>query len=159
MAIKTQGTQLYIIDPAPTGGPQVLNIECAISIEGVGAAREQIEVTCLEDFARRYDAGLATPETMTVNINFDPRVPSHVRLHELYVEGTKFEAAIGWSDGTAAPTIDTANLFDLPTTRTYLVMNESYVANFPFTFNQNAVVTSGVTIQLSGFPTIFPKDL
>jgi hypothetical protein len=157
MAVKTQGTQLYVIDPDSTGGASVLTIECATSIDGIGAAREQIETTCLESPARTYDAGLPTPGTMTVTLNYDPANESHVRLHELYTEGTKFDAAIGWSDGTAAPTIDTAGDFDFPTTRTYIGLNDSYVADFPFTFGLNAVVTSSVTIQLSGFPTVFAK--
>lgn len=157
MAIKTQGTQLYIIDPDSTGGPEILNIECAISIDGVGGAREQIEVTCLEDFARAYEAGLITPETMTVTINADSRNPSHVRLHELYVEGTKFDAAIGWGNGTASPTLGTDDTMDFPTSRDFIAMYQTYVSNFPFNFSLNAVVTSAVTFQLSGLPTWFPK--
>lgn len=157
MAVKTLGTQLFVIDPDATGGADVLTVECATSIDGIGAARDQIETTCLEDPARTYEAGLPTPGTMTVVINYDPSNESHVRLHELYTAGTKFEAAIGWGDGTATPTVDSAGLFDLPTTRTFIVLNDTFISDFPFTFNLNAVVTSSVTFQLSGFPTVFPK--
>lgn len=158
MAIKTQGTQLYIIDPDATGGPEVLVIECATSIDGVGGSREQIETTCLEDIARTYEAGLVTPESVTVNINADPTSPSHVRLHELYVAGAKFDMAIAWGDGTAAPTLDTAGDFDLPDTRSFIVASDTYVSNFPFNFALNSVVTSAVTFQLSGFPVWFTKE-
>lgn len=157
MSVKTQGTQLYIIDPDASGGPAVLTIECATTIDGITAARDQIETTCLESQARSYEAGLAAPGAMSVTINYDPENESHVRLHELYTAGTKFDAAIGWSDGTAAPTIDTSNDFVLPTTRTFLVMLDSFVQDFPFSFALNTVVTSALSIQLSGFPTIFPK--
>lgn len=157
MAVKTQGTQLYIVDPDASGGPEVLTIECAISIDGIGGSREQIEVTCLEDIARAYEAGLITPETMTVSINADSRNPSHVRLHELYVSGVKFDAAIGWGNGTAAPTLGSGDSMDFPTTRDYIAIYQTYVSNFPFNFSLNAVVTSAVTFQLSGLPTWFPK--
>lgn len=157
MAIKTQGTQLYFIDPEATGGPEVLVVECATSIDGISAAREQIDITCLEDQARAYTAGLATPGTMTLSINADGANESHIRLHELYTSGVKFDVAIGWSDGTSAPDIDSAGDFDLPVDRSFLVMLDTYIADFPFSFAQNTVVTSSLTLQLSGFPTWFPK--
>ncbi len=157
MAIKTQGTQLYIIDPDATPGSEILVIDCATSIDGVGGSRDQIETTCLEDIARTYEAGLVTPETVTVTINADPDSPSHLRLHELYVAGTKFDAAIAWGDGTAPPTVDTAGEFDFPTTRSFIAISETYVSNFPFNFALNAVVTSAVTLQLSGLPIWFAK--
>lgn len=154
MAVKTQGTKLYIIDPADES---ILAIDCATSIDGITAAREQIETTCLEDQARTYEAGLATPGTMNVSINYDPTNASHERLHELYTEGLKFNAAIGWSDGTAAPTADSAGNFELPLTRSFLVLLNTFVADFPFDFSQNSVVSSNVSMQLSGFPTLYPK--
>lgn len=157
MAIKTQGTQVYIIDPTASGGPQILNIGCATSLTGLSASRDQLDTTCLEDQARTFEPGLANPGNGSLSINYDPTNASHVRLHELFVAGTKFDMAVGWSDGTVAPTLDSANEFDLPTTRTWLVGLDTFVSDFPFDFSQNAVVTSGVTLQLSGFPTVYPK--
>jgi hypothetical protein len=157
MALRTQGTQVYIIDPGATGGPEVLNIGCVTSADGFGGGRDQIDVTCLEDQARSYEAGLINPGNASLPINYDPRNASHVRLHELYETGTKFDLAVGFSDGNAAPTLDSSDEFDLPATRTYLVVRDAYVSDFPVNFSQNAVVTSGVTIQLSGLKTIFPK--
>lgn len=157
MAVKTQGTHIYIIDPEASGGPAVLNIECATSLGGMGGGRDQLDITCLEDMARSFEPGMIAPSTATLSLNFDPRNPSHMRLHELYESGTKFDMAIGLSDGTASPTIGTDGMFDLPTTRSYIVTNATYVSDFPLDISQNAVVTSGVTLQLSGLKTIFPK--
>lgn len=158
MSVRTQGTQLYIIDADSSAGPEVVTVQCAISIDGIGGAREQIEVTCLEDIARAYEAGLITPGTMTVTIQADSRNESHVRLHELYVEGKKFDAAIGWGNGTDAPTIGSDDSFDFPDTRDFIAIYDTYVSDFPFNFELNSVVTSAVTFQLSGLPTWFPKD-
>jgi hypothetical protein len=156
MAKKTQGTQLYIIDPEASGGAEVLTVQCAISISGIDGAREQIEITCLEDIARAYESGLITPGTMSVTIQPDSTNASHIRLHELYVSGTKFDAAIGWGNGTAAPTVDSADEFEFPNTRDFIEMKDTYVSNFPFNFELNAVVTAEVTFQLSGLPTGYP---
>ncbi len=158
MAIKTQGTHVYIIDPDAPGGPAVLNIECATSFGGMGGGRDQMDVTCLEDEARSFEPGLIAPSTATLSLNFDPQNASHMRLHELYELGTKFDMAIGLSDGVAVPTVGTDGMFDLPTTRSFITSSATYVSDFPVDITQNAVVTSGVTLQLSGLKTIFPKE-
>lgn len=157
MAIKTQFTNVYFIDPEASGGPEIIAIECATSVDGISGARDQIETTCLESPARTYEAGLITPGTMTVAINADPSNPSHVRLHQLYEAGTKFDIALGWSDGSDAPTLDSSDQFDLPSTRTFLLMEQAYVSDFPFNFALNAVVTSSMTFQLSGLSTWIAK--
>jgi len=157
MALKTQGSQLYIIDPDASGGPEILTVECATSITGISASRDQIETTCLESPARTYEAGLAAPGSMSVTVSFDPTNESHVRLHELYTAGTKFDAALGLSDGTAAPTLDTDGEFVLPTTRSWLLMLDTFVQDYPFDLALNTVITSNMSLQLSGFPTVFPK--
>jgi len=153
MSVLTQGTQLYFVDP-DTHHPVV--VACATSLDGVDAQRDQIETTCLEGASRTYEPGLPTPGQAQVGINFDPNESSHIRLHELYVAGTKVNWAIGWSDGTAPPTADSSDELILPTSRTWLDWN-GYVANCPFNFAINAVVASTVAIQLSDFPALTKK--
>lgn len=152
MAKKTQGTELWFIDPADDS---LVKVGCVTSITGLTAARDQIETTCLEDQARSYEAGLATPGQAQFGINFDPSDESHVRLHELYVSGETLNFALGWSDGTEAPTNDTSE-FVLPTTRSWIEFG-GFIADLPFDFSQNSVVASTVSVQVSGFPTLTPK--
>lgn len=158
MALTTIGTKMYIIDPAGSNGPVILPIECAVSIDGLGAPREQNDITCLEDNARQFIGGLATPGTMTVTVNFDPQNESHIRMHEMYVNNTRFDAAIGLGDGDSAPTLDSSDEFDLPADRSWIELLQAYVSDYPFTINLNAVVQSAIAFQLSGFPTVFPKS-
>lgn len=153
MAVKTQGTELYFIDP--TDG-SVTEVGCVTTITGLTAARDQIETTCLDSTARTYEAGMATPGTASFGINFDPSEASHTRLHELYVAGTKVDWALGWSDGTATPTVDSNDDFVLPSTRTYITFN-GYVSDLPFDFALNAVVQSNVSVQVSDFPILVAK--
>jgi len=152
MAVKTQGTQLYFIDPDTFG---VVTVGCVTSITGLTAARDQIETTCLDSAARTYEAGMATPGAAQFTINFDPTDSSHTRLHELYVEGTKVDWALGWSDGTASPTSD-STAFTLPTTRSWIEFN-GYISDLPFDFALNTVVTSNCSIQISDFPVLHAK--
>jgi hypothetical protein len=153
MAVKTQGTELYFIDPVDDS---VIEVGCVTTINGLTAARDQIETTCLDSSARTYEAGMATPGAATFGINFDPDDASHTRLHELYVAGTKVNWALGWSDGTAVPTADSSGDFVLAATRTYITFN-GYVSDLPFDFALNAVVQSNVSVQVSDFPILVPK--
>lgn len=153
MSIKTQGTYLWTIDPADES---LLAVACITSLDGVDSTNEQIETTCLQDLARTYVSGLATPGQATFGINFDSSESSHTRLFQLKQDGTTLIWAIGFSDGTAAPTVDTGGGFDLPATRTFVQFN-GFMTNFPFNFAQNSVVQTTVSIQVSGDPALHEK--
>lgn len=153
MAIKTQGTYLYTIDPADES---LLIVGCVTSIDGVDTTNEQIETTCLDSLARTYLSGLATPGQASFGLNFDTAEASHVRLHQLKVAGTSLVWAIGFADATTAPTVDSGGTFDLATSRSWIRFN-GFMTSFPFSFAQNAVVTSSVGIQISGEPQIIAK--
>jgi hypothetical protein len=152
MAKKTQGTELWFLDPDTN---LEVEVGCVTSINGIGASRDQIETTCLDSTARTYEAGLAAPGAATFGINFDPADESHVRLHELYTLGTTLQWALGWSDGTVPPD-GASGGFDFPTSRSWLEF-EGYINDVPFDFALNAVVASTVAIQVSDFPILHPK--
>lgn len=154
MAVLTKGTQLYFRDPATPN--LVREVVCPTAITGIQASRDQIETTCLSSTSRNYAPGLPTPGTAQVTINFDPAEASHRRLHELYREGLEIWWAIGWSDGTAPPTLGTAPDLELPTTRSWIQW-EGFISDCPFDFSLNAVVTSNLSIQLSDFPALQNK--
>ena len=150
MSKLTQGTQVYFIDPTGSA-PVVVEVECATSFNPGGNPADQIEDTCLSSFERTYKPGLRTPGSASLGINADPENASHITLHQLAETNPPPETswAIGWSDGTDAPTLDSNGDFVLPATRTWFTF-DGYVSDFPFDFQQNSVVTSEVTIQRSG---------
>lgn len=153
MAVKTQGTDLYAIDPEDNS---LLVVGCVTSIDGIDTSVEQVETTCLQENARTYIAGLATPGAATFGINTDPSDESHLRLHQLKVAGTTLKWAIGWSENpNANPTVDSNGDFDLPTTRSWITF-EGFMNSFPFSFQQNSVVQSNIGIQVSGEPVLVP---
>lgn len=155
MAIKTQGTNLYILDPDDC--TTIIEVGCVTAIDGIEATRDQLDSTCLDSPARTFEPGLATPGQMTFTINFDPADLSHIDVYNLWKAGTKFEMAIGYSDGTEAPTAGTGCLFNLPDTRSFLVLHDSFISNVPQSLALNALVNANVAVQLSGFPDLFRK--
>lgn len=159
MAKLTQGTQVYFIDPADDS---VNVVECATAFNPGGNPADQLETTCLEEFERSYLPGLRTPGQASLTVNADPDNASHLRLFELSQENPPptMQWAIGWSDGTAPPTTTTdssgAAVFDLPGERTWYTF-EGYIADFPFDFQLNSVVTSDISIQRSGAAVLVPQ--
>jgi hypothetical protein len=155
--MKTQGTELYAIDPDDNS---LITVGCPTSIDGIDTSVEQNETTCLNSAARTYEAGLATPGTASFGIYINPQDPSHVRLHQLKTTGRSLKWAVGWSDGTGIePTITTdsdgGHVFSGPDTRSWILF-EGFMNSFPFSFALNAQVTSTVGIQVSGEPELIP---
>lgn len=167
MAVRTQGSVFYAMDPA-TG--ELLDVGCVTAIDGIDTTIEQIETTCLNALVRTYEAGLATPGTATFTIYTDPQDPNHVRLHQLKVAGTTLHWAVGFrqtANGEPvvpgdSPTVgqDSSgdNVFVLPDTRAWIVF-EGYMSGFPFSFAQNSVVQSNISIQVSGEPQMVPAEI
>lgn len=158
MAVKTQGSQLYIIDTTSSSGCDIITVDCATSLSGLSNPREQIETTCLEADTRSYEGGLSTPGQLTVTVNFDPTNESHLKLYELWRENAdNFAAAIGFGGPRDVdPTTDSNCDFVFPTTRSYIEF-EGYVADVPLEAALNSVWTSAISIQISGPYTIIPK--
>lgn len=160
MALKTQGTQMYCVDPANN---HILLVGCVTDIDGIDTTLDQLETTCLDSLARTYVGGLATPGSANFGINFDPADESHVRMHQLKVAGDVLSWAIGFSDGPRnsagdlpQPTVDSHGDFTLPNTRSWITF-QGFMNSYPFTFAINALVTSKVGIQISGEPAVIPK--
>lgn len=159
MARKTQGTILYTIDPADNS---VLVVGCATGITGIDTSLDQLETTCLEDDARTYEPGLATPGAASFDINFDPSDNSHVRLHQLKVAGVVLPWAVGFGKRVAteptpaAPTVDSEGNFVLPNTRDWISF-EGYMSSYPFDAALNSFWKSTVGIQVSGEPSVIPR--
>lgn len=153
--MKTQGTNLYAIDPA---NGQLLEVDCPTSIDGIDTSLPQIDTTCLNSAAREYVAGLAEPGTATFGINVDPKNPSHQRLHQLKIAGTTLQWAVGWSEAPdVPPTIETnsdGEYVFVPNPARSWILFEGFMNSFPFSFALNDVVKSTIGIQVSGEPEL-----
>jgi hypothetical protein len=151
MAKLTKGTQLYFVDPTSDAVTEITGVT---TFNPGGAPSDQIETTTLTSEAKEFMRGMRTPGTATVEVNPDPTNASHVRLHELFVDDTvtSIPFAVGWSDGTVAPTESDGDFDQDPVARTFYYF-DGYVADFPFDFSVNSVVKSSISIQRTGEAT------
>lgn len=149
MAVKTQGTEMWFV-LNDSHGYSIAKVQCPTGIQGLGGARNQIDITCLDDEEMQYVGGMPNPGTLTANINFDGANVSHQELLRLFKTGDTTQFIIGFRDGTAPPTINNSTgILTFPTTRTYLEF-DGYVSDFPFDFTINSVVKTAMQIQRSG---------
>ena len=156
MAKLTQGTEVYFLDPV---GDVVTKIECPISITGLGGARDQIDVTCMDSAEAESLPGFARPGQVQIGIQFDQTNASHIRLFELFQDSSQENIwwAIGLSDGSGIPpTSGDSTGFVLPTTRSFFEF-EGYIADFPIDFPLGGVQNGTMSIQRSGRATFTAK--
>lgn len=147
MALKTQGTELFVLDESGSP-PVVVEIGCPTTYNPGGSSRDQIEITCLGDAERSYESGVGTPAQETFEIIFDPDDDSHRLLETLQESGAKASWYAGLSDGTNAPTSPAGELV-AATSRTGFIFTAS-VAGVSYAIPVNEVVRATVTLQRSG---------
>lgn len=156
--LKTQGTEIYFFDPEnPTDG--VLKLGCVTNIDGLGGARSQIDTSCFDDVDDTFVAGRGTPGQVTVDLNYseDDAVEYHAKIEALRDAGNNAAFAIGFSNGTSAPTVNSAGELEFGTDRSGRGF-VGYIADVPFTFADNDIIRTQMVVQRSGLVTRFKKS-
>lgn len=144
MAIKTQGTNLFFISSAA-----VKTLTCPTGITGLGGARDQIETTCLENTDdKTYLSGLGNPGQVSVPFVFDPSAADQKLLYALHDSGEIINWMVGFSDGTAVPTIVSGDL-TMASTRS-AAQFDAFVADVNIDVATNEIVRGTLTLQRSG---------
>lgn len=147
-SVKTQGTELFLIDTS-TGTAAVVKMNCPTGISGLGGPADQIDDTCLDADERTYVRGLANPGQVTVPFVFKPQQASHQLLFDLKDAGDNLDWLICLSDGVALPTLDVNDAFVVPTDRTCLEF-AAYISDINLDIATNEVVRGTLTLQRSG---------
>lgn len=151
MAVLTQGTEVYVLVPkeGTPGELEVLSVESCITFNPGDESASDIDVTPLKERDTTHNIpGLTTPGEATLGLNANPADEVHVRLFGLKRVPLKW--AMGWSDGTAAPTVAVGGKdFELPPSRTFNVFDGA-IATFPFQIEGNNVVKTNITIKRKG---------
>ena len=165
MAVKTQGTNLYCMNP---DDGEVVDVGCVTAISGIDSTLEEIETTCLSANSRTYESGLDTPGTANFTTQFDPENEVHIQLFNWKKLGKTLVWAVGFRQQSAIEdgvdpdepesTTDSSGdqIFDLPDTRSWIVF-EGYMNSHPFDFQGNAVVTSNIGVRISGDIDVVPR--
>lgn len=145
--ILTQGTELWVLDT--TASPDaLLKISNATGFNDFGEMADDIEVTNLDSTAKEYVTGLADNGEVSMTLNMAD-VASHRWLKENVGTGTRFYWCIGYSDGSADPTIGSGPTITAPSSRTSDIFQAS-VKSFRVSVSGNEVVRATITLRISG---------
>lgn len=156
--LRTQGSELYVIETASVSDPTITKFTCPTGINGLGGARDQLEDTCLDNTGdKTYLAGLGNPGQVTVPFNLVPREVSHQILFTLKAAGTVLKWIACLSESTTAPTMDTDLEFVAPADRTSFRF-DGFISDVNIDIATNEVVRGTMTIQRSGDVTPFFYD-
>ncbi|MGY6272437.1 phage tail tube protein [Achromobacter denitrificans] len=150
--IKTQGTHLFVLNTLATPDPVILKMACPTGITGLGAGtKSQIDVTCLDATEdQEFIPGLGAPGQVSVPFNFIPTAESHQGiLTDLKESGAVLDWIMGFSDGTAPPTLDAGDVLVWPVART-AARFQAYIAEVTIDAATNDRVTGTLTLQRSG---------
>lgn len=148
--VKTQGTELFMIETASVSDPVITKMACPTGISGLGGPKDQIEDTCLDNTDdKTYQAGLGTPGQVSVPFNLVPRDGSHQFLFTLQRAGTMLKWIACLSESATDPTMDTDLEFVAPTDRTSFKF-DAYIADVNIDMATNDIVRGTLTLQRSG---------
>lgn len=150
--LKTQGTELFFVNPLDSN-LSVIKFACPTGVNGLGGPADQLDDSCLDSVDRTFKRGLGNPGQVTVPFNFIPSHFSHQDVMALKEDGRNLDWLIGFSDGTAVPTLDSDGDFVPPASplRTSVEFN-GYVADVNIDIATNEIVRGTLLIQRSGTP-------
>jgi hypothetical protein len=158
-AVKTQGSDLYVLVPAGSGDATIMRVSCVTDLTGVGAgAADQVETTCLSELTdRAFVRGLKSPSAVSGTINYDANDASLQELQALNDSGVSTQWFVGFSDGSVPgvspdarprPTL-VADVPTFPATRTFVEFT-GFVSELGLDLAANSVVKNPLSIQRSG---------
>lgn len=147
-SVKSQGTGLYFAAGDPVS---VMKLTCPTGITGIGAGqRSQINDTGLDELEEEsFVSGLASPGAMSVPFIFKPTEADQQSLFDLKASGAKISWIVGFSDGTAAPTLDSNDVLVGAAARTSAAFT-AYVSEVTIDAASNDVVKGTLSLQRSG---------
>lgn len=144
--IKSQGTELYWAAAPAT----VRRVVCATSISGLGGARDQVDVTCLDNTGdREFVGGLGNPGQVTVGFNVHKGELAHQELLELKASGQTVSWGIYSSGSATVPTADSSATMQPVADRVSAIFN-AYVADINIDIQGNDIWKGTITLQRSG---------
>lgn len=152
--LKTQGSQLFLLDNGVSPAA-VVRITNLTNIDGLGGAASDIDVTNMDSTAREFLVGLKDNGQASFGMNFAPQSAVHQRVLAIS-GGSRYQWAIGLSDGTAPPTIAAGDVFSKPTSRSWFTF-EAGVQEATITLQTDDAVRVQGSLRVSGAITFTPK--
>lgn len=151
--VKTQGTEIYLLDDTDTGN-EVRKIGAITGFSGIGGEAGEIDVTDMDSVAREFLTGLKDNGTVTLNFDYDPQDASQQTLDSL-VGGANKRFVIGLSESATAVTYTSD--FQIPTDRTTFDFNAG-VRSFQLDAQADDAWRGTMTLRVSGDITKTPAS-
>ena len=151
--LKTQGTELFLIDEADTGN-EVRKIGQLTGGTGVGGEAGEIDKTDLDSQAMEFVTALKDNGTASLNVNWDPQNTTHQTIDAL-VGGPNKRVLICCSESEVAPAFTSA--LTLPTDRTVIDLTVGF-RSFPKDFTSNEIWRGSISVRVTGEITITPAS-
>jgi hypothetical protein len=155
MTIKTQGTGVFFVAGTPAALQKMV---CPTGVNGLGGARDRIDVTCLSDLEdHAYVGGLGNPGTVSIPFVFHPETLVDRALMTLKASGADTEFMIVFTDGpqvdgeVTPPTFAAGDM--TPPEDTTSASFAGYIADVNIDVATNEVVRGTITVQRSGAVT------
>lgn len=156
--IWTQGTQLYALGEGRDGQKVVFRVDRVHGLTPGEATKNEIDITALEDKAKKKMNGLLDPGTASFSIYLQKNNEGHRNLEYFYKTDQKVKFAIGLDDGFEQDATLEGDDFELPKSRTWFVF-EGSVKSFPPVINDDSAVAVNINIQVSGEGDfVWPED-
>lgn len=147
--LKTQGTQLWMVNAASTS----VEIGNITSFNPPSPSADEIESTNLTSSAKEFVQGLIDYGEGSFEVNFDPSSAAHQAVLTGLAAGTTREFLIGFSDATTAvPSVTDSSFGSPPTTRSWVKFT-GFIKGFVMQGGTNDLVKATLTIRNSGSPT------
>lgn len=148
--VKTQGTQLFLVDRFTSSEAAIVRFACPTGITGLGGPKDQLETTCLEETDdKTFIAGLGNPGEVSVPFNLIPSAFSHQTLFDLKESGDVLSWIACLSESSTAPQLDSNDEFDPPANRTSFRFR-AYISDVNIDIAGNEIVRGTLTLQRSG---------
>lgn len=155
--ILTKGSHVYFVDPLASGGPALQRLACVTAVELGGAPKNAIDDTCLDDTSvTKSVPGLGAPDEASFSVNLDGDKEGHYEIYNLSIADgsaaldTQFIVLL--SDGTSAPTLNSAGVIVPPTDRSSFTYT-GYVTNCPPSIALNDSIKATISVQKTSVVT------
>lgn len=149
MAVKTQGTEIYIVDNSGAS-PALLKFLCPTGVTGLGGgSTDEIDTTCLDATSKTYELGLSDNGDISVPFIFDPAAQSHKANFKLASAKKSTQCIVCLSDGATAPTMSSAGVITAPAQRTSFTFT-GLIKGPAIDISGNEVVRGTMTVRVSG---------
>jgi hypothetical protein len=145
LGLKTQGTEIWLLDATDTGN-EVRKLGNITDVGEFGPTAGDIDVTNMDSSSMEFFAGLVDNGTITIGFNYDPANVTQQTLTAL-AGGKNVQFVIGCSESATQVTYSAG--FVIPTDRTTFDFNGN-VQGMPKGASVNEIWRGTISIRVSG---------